>query len=77
MGFCGNVVAVYRADFTLLIESNGYFQNQEKVISCGTNAAHDIRDVIGVRQRLVNGLAELLDQPFEIVVKLQKSPFGL
>ena len=73
--FRWQALAVGGAFFALPVKANRDFQNQEKVVSGGPDAAHNLRNIGRVRQRFVNCLTKFLDQGLEVVVELQKAPF--
>jgi len=69
-----DLLAVHHFDFTAPIEADGHFQHQEKVVAGRPDAPDDIRDLLGVRNRLVDRAAQFLDQAFEVIVKVQFFP---
>ena len=65
-----DLLAVHHFGFTAPIEADGHFQHQEKVVAGRPDAPDDIRDLLGVRNRLVDRAAQFLDQAFEVIVKV-------
>jgi len=66
---------MHSAGFSLLVETDRNFEDKKKVVACCPNPSHHLRNCVGIGERLVNSLAQFLDQALEIVVQLQKSPF--
>jgi len=67
-------LAMHQVNLATLVEADGNFENQEEVIAGVADARHDLGDSFGIGQGLVNGVAQFLDQAFEILVELQGSP---
>jgi len=52
--------------FALLAHADRRFQDQENVIATLFNAGHNFRNLLGVRQRFVNRVAELFHELLEL-----------
>ena len=59
----------------LLIESDGRLQYEKDVVSGVLHVLNGVIDSLGLRQRIVYGRAEFLDQVFQVVIELQLAPF--
>src|SRR5579875_344752 len=59
--------------FSVLVEADRDFQNQKKIVPRRPNASHHVCDLVGFRQRLIDGVSQFLDQPFEFVVEFQRA----
>jgi hypothetical protein len=55
------LLAVDEISFAPLVEPDGHFQDEEKVVSRSANAGQDVRNLIRFRQRLVDGVAQFFD----------------
>jgi len=60
--------------FATFVETDGDFQDEKEVVTGASNSGHHVSDFFGVRKRLIDGVAQFLDQAFEVVIELQDSP---
>ena len=69
------LLAVDEISFAPFVESDRHFQDQEKVISRSTDAAHNVRNLVRFRQGLVDRVTQFFDQTLEVIVQIQGAPY--
>ena len=68
------LMAMHQACLAAFIKADGDFQNEEEVVAGVADARHDVSDPLGIGEGLVDGVAQLFDQAFKLVVQFQGSP---
>ena len=58
-----------------LVESDGEFENQDKVVAGITNLGQDLGDLVGFGERIVDDHTQLADEAFEFRVLRQTQSF--
>ena len=73
-GLSTELLPVHLVYFAPFVETNRDFQNEEKVVANAADARHDLGNPVGLSEGFVDGVAQLSNQTFKIIVKLQVSP---
>lgn len=68
------LLAMHQTRLTTLVEPDGHFQDEKKVVTRRPDTGHHVRNSFGLRQGLVDRVPQFLDQALKLVAELQDSP---
>src|SRR5712692_7782259 len=68
------LLTMHDVRLAVLVETDGDFENQEEIVTRRADASHDLRNLLGIGEGFVDGVAGLVDELFELVVEVQSSP---
>src|SRR5229473_2770809 len=64
-----------RRFFALLADADGGFEDQENIVAALLDAGDDLGNLLGIRERFVDGFAEFLHELFKLLVHvIPRSP---